>query len=142
VNTTGYGGRKLKKSARVQTNDLQNQYLSLIIEGDIEKFATINPRYLRLYGEAGKQVFGKVSIVPSEKYPFNIVEVKAINGNHISTKVEKLEEQKGQGYILLVENTLKESGHYNDTIQLRTDNNIRPFLYVKVYGNIFERPRK
>lgn len=132
----------LQKSARVETNDINNQFLPLIIEGQVEAFASINPRYLRLYGEVGKEISAKVSIIPSEKYGFTILEARAIKGEHISTKLEKFGDQKDQEYVLVVENTLKEKGRYNDTVRLKTDSKIRPVLFVKVYGNIFERPQK
>ncbi len=116
--------------------------MSLVIEGQVEDFASIYPRYLRLCGEVGEQISAKVSIIPSDRYQFNILEVKAIKGENIRMKLEKHEDQKAKGYLLVVENTLKEKGRYNDTIQLRTDSKVRPVLMVRVYGNIFERPQE
>jgi hypothetical protein len=140
VNTAGYGGRALKKSATVITNDPDTPEFELIIQGDVDSFATITPPYLRLVGNAEEKISSKVIIVPSEKYPFEILEVKALNGENIEFYLEKNQKGDKPGYTLTVENLLKQQGRYYDTVQLKTDSKIKPFLTVKVYGNIFEKP--
>jgi hypothetical protein len=47
------------------------------VQGDVDLFATITPAYLRLFGNVGEKISGKVVILPSEKYPFKILAVKA-----------------------------------------------------------------
>jgi hypothetical protein len=140
VNTTGYGGRSLKKSATVVTNDPNNAEFELTMQGEVDSFATIKPAYLRLYGNVGEKISGKVVILSSEKYPFNILQVKALNGENIKFNLEKNLKGNGAGYTLTVENLMEHQGRYYDTVQFKTDSTIKPFLTVKIYGNIFEKP--
>lgn len=130
----------MKKSAIVVTNDPNTAEFELTMQGEVDAFATITPAYLRLYGNAGEKISGKVVILLSEKYPFNILEAKAQDGQNIKFNIEKDLKGNEPGYTLTVENLMEQEGRYYDTIQLKTDNNIKPFITVKVYGNIFEKP--
>lgn len=130
----------MKKSATVVTNDPNIAEFVLTMQGEVDAFATITPAYLRLYGNAGEKISGKVVILLSEKYPFNILEAKAQDGQNIKFNIEKNLKGNEPGYILTVENLMEQEGRYYDTIHLKTDNNIKPFITVKVYGNIFEKP--
>lgn len=130
----------MKKSATVVTNDPKTTEFELTMQGDVDSFATITPAYLRLYGNVGENISGKVVILLSEKYPFKILEVKAQDGHNIQFNLE--EDLKGNkpGYTLTVENLMEQQGRYHDTIQFKTDSTIKPLLTLKVYGNIFEKP--
>lgn len=139
MNTTGYGGRTLKKSAVVYTNDPANKEVKLDVQGDVESFATISPAQLRLYGTIGEKIYGNVVILPSEKYPFKILDVKAENGQYINYSLEEDPKGNSKGYILTVENLLEQKGRYLDTLQIKTDSKIRPVFTVKIYGNILEK---
>jgi hypothetical protein len=110
------------------------------VQGDVDLFATITPVYLRLFGNVGEKISGKVVILPSEKYPFKILAVKAMNGQTIKFNLENNQKEDKPGYMLIVENLMEKPGRYYDTIQLKTDSKLKPFLTVKVYGNIFEKP--
>jgi hypothetical protein len=110
------------------------------MQGDVDFFATITPAYLRLFGKAGEKISGKVVILPSEKYPFKILAVKALDGQNIKLNLEKNQKEDKSGYMVTVENLMEQQGRYYDTIQLTTDSKLKPFLTVKVYGNIFEKP--
>jgi hypothetical protein len=139
VNTTGFGGKNLSKSAIIHTNDPVNQKVTLTISGDVDKFATVVPERLRLYGPVGEKIEGKVSIVPEEKFAFNIVDVRAIKGENIRYKIEKTGDDKSSGYLLTVENQMEKVGRYFDSIHLKTDSKIRPVITVRVYGNIYQK---
>jgi hypothetical protein len=109
------------------------------VQGDVDLFATITPAYLRLFGNVGEKISGKVVILLSEKYPFEILEANALNGQNIKFNLEKNQKEDKPGYMLTVENLMEKQGRYYDTIQLTTDSKLKPFLTVKVYGNIFEK---
>jgi hypothetical protein len=110
------------------------------VQGDVDLFATITPANLRLFGNVGEKISGKVVILLSEKYPFEILAAKALNGQNIKFNLEKNQKEDKPGYMLTVENLMEKQGRYYDTIQLTTDSKLKPFLTVKVYGNIFEKP--
>lgn len=132
----------MKKTANVRTNDPENPNHVLTMAGAVESFATVKPSYLRLYGNVGQKVTGRVSIVPSEKYAFKIVEAKPVKGENISVSLEEKPEKGKTGYVLTIDNLLEQEGRYYDSVQIKTDSKIQPMLTVKVYGNIYDRPRE
>ncbi|MBW1821515.1 MAG: hypothetical protein JRI92_07085 [Deltaproteobacteria bacterium] len=142
VNTNGYGGRKMNKSIRVETNDPNNKNFNLKITGDVEKFVTISPSRLRLSGESGASIKGSVKIIPEKKYPFKILSVSAKNGKDIHQELKEAEHKEGKGYLLTVENIKKDAGRYFDVITLKTDSKIKPEIQISVYGNISSNSKK
>jgi hypothetical protein len=140
VDTSGFGGKSLKKTATVLTNDPAAPKSVLTMEGEVEAFAVINPPYLRLYGKTGEKISGEVTITPSDKYEFRIVDAKPLKGDNIQVKFEQNSKEDASGYLIKVDNTMEEKGRYYDTIHIKTDSEIKPLLTVKIYGNIFEKP--
>jgi len=147
----------MSKSIRVQTNDPTKSNIRLQISGQVEKFVTIQPMMASMIGFSSEPIESKVRIIPEEKYPFKILEVKAEKGGHIAYKLEektfseppepgkpKSEEPEAEkpkieksGYELTVENIKKDPGRYRDFIYLKTDSEVRPEIVIKVFGNIF-----
>jgi len=109
----------------------------LTILGNVEKYATITPKVVKLYGPIGKQIKRSATITPEEKYPFKIVNVRAKSGKNINYKLEEIKGSKVVKYILTIENIKKEKGKYHDVIHLKTNNKIHPEIKIRVYGNIF-----
>lgn len=112
--------------------------MRLDISGKIDKFATILPEGVRLSGPLGTTIGGKVKIIPQEKYPFSITEVKALDGKNILFKLEETSDPQEKGYLLHIENTKKDAGRYRDTIVLKTSSELKPELQIRIYGNIFD----
>lgn len=137
VNTSGYGGRTLRKKATVFTNDSKRPVLRLTITGAVKRFAEIHPKRIYLSGYGSDPIRGVVAIVPTDDNPFKIVNAKAKIGRDI--RIE-LKGPSHKGYELHVENLKKSKGRYTDTIQLRTDSKIKPLLVVRVIGNIKTKP--
>ena len=130
----------MRKTAGVFTNDKSRPRQDLIITGLVEKFVTINPRHVNLRGTAGDSIKTKVTLIPEEKYPFKILNVRARNGKYIKFQLEEVQRSDDVGYEIRVENLKKDAGRYYDTIIVDTDSKIRPHLDVRVYGYL--RPRK
>ena len=103
---------------------------------------TIQPRQIRLRGFSGDSIKRKVTIIPLEKYPFKILNVRAKNGNDIRFQLQEEKSEKGLQYALMVENLRLQKGRYFDIITLETDSKIRPTLSVRVYGDIRPRPKE
>ncbi len=122
----------------METSDKKNPVVRLEVAGEIEAFAKIVPSGVRLSGAPGTPVSGEVKIIPNEKYPFSITEVKAREGKDIVFKLDELSSETEKGYVLHIENTRKETGRYRDTILLKTTSTIKPELQVRVYGSIFD----
>ena len=141
MNTSGYGGRKLKKSATVFTNDKSRAKIQLGISGDVERFATINPKMVSFRGFPGDSLKQTVKIIPIDKYPFKIVDVSAKKGDNIKFALSEIKQSPVVGYALFVENTKKDTGTYSDTIIVKTDSSIKPEFSVRVYGYIRARSK-
>ncbi len=130
----------MRKTAGVYTNDKSRPRQDLIITGQVEKFVTISPRHVNLRGTAGDAIKAKVTLIPEEKYPFKILNVRAKSGKYIKFQLEEVRQSDNIGYEIRVENLKKDAGRYYDTIIVNTDSKIRPHLDVRVYGYL--RPRK
>ena len=139
INTTGYGGRMLKKKIFVETND-HGFFLTVI--GNVNRFATVIPSSVKLYGLEGKQITATVTIIPDKKYLFKIVGVSAKNGKNINFRLEETKDTKGTRYLLSIENMKKKKGRYKDIVFLKTDSKIRPEIKISIHGNITEGTRK
>ena len=129
----------MNKSITVETNDQKNPKLNLTVFGMVEKFVTIIPKNVILRGFVGEKLKTTVKIIPEEKYPFKIIESKAINGKNISFKLEEHKLSKGMEYVLTVENLKKDKGRYSDNISLKTDSEIRPLIRISVNGSIRDK---
>jgi hypothetical protein len=105
----------------------------------VEKFVTITPNNAILRGFVGDQLKTTVKIIPEDKYPFKIIESKAIDGKNIRFKLEEHKLSKGIEYVLTVENLKKDKGRYYDNISLKTDSKIRPMIRIRVNGTIRDR---
>ena len=128
----------LHKTVTVETNDKKNSVVQLEISGKVERFATIQPTSVNLSGPVGQPIAREVKIIPQEKYPFSVSEVKALDGKNILLKLEEVTKPPEKGYVLHIENTKKDKGRYRDTIVLKTTSKIKPELEIRVYGNIFD----
>ena len=142
INTQNYGGSRVNKGATVYTNDNKNARLRLSISGNVDKFAIIRPRQVRLRGFVGEPIQTKVTIIPEEKYPFKVQKVRARDGRNIRFQLEEENNKEGLRYALIVENQRAQKGRYFDVITLETDSQIRPTLDVRVYGDLMSRPAK
>jgi hypothetical protein len=142
LNTSGYGGRRLKKTAEIYSDDKKLPVARVQISGIVEKFLTIIPRAISLRGFVGDDIKRSVTIIPEKKYDFKITKVRARNGKHIHFELKEIEGTGRKEYSLTVENLLAKEGRYSDLIILETDSKIRPRVNVKVYGNLRQRPAK
>ena len=132
MDTSGYGGHKLEKSADVMTNDPKEPVVHLTIVGSVDRFATITPRMLSLRGVSGETLQGSVSIVPEEKYPFKILETYALDGK-LKVQLGPAARDGRTAYALQVENLRTEAGSYQDTVRVKTDHPLQPEMDVRVY---------
>jgi len=117
----------------VLSNDPIHSKYKLLISGQVEKFATILPKTLRLTGEINQKIVGSVSIVPEKKYPFKILKAEAKNGKRIQYQ---LDEGNGSAYKLNVETTSATPGIYSDAIVLKTDSPIQPEIPIRIFAQI------
>lgn len=132
VNTKGYGGQKITKSATVYTNDPKKKRIKLRMTGNVAVFADIDPKSIKLIGAPGETVRAVVKIVPTEAYPFRIDGEPETGKNTYRCSLE----EKNGTYILTAENLATENAVYFDTVVLRTDHPAKPEIEIRVVGRI------
>jgi hypothetical protein len=142
VNTSGYGGKTLKKNIDVFTDDPKAVSTTLNISGEVLLFAKLEPTYARLVGPSGTDVKRTVTITREKAYPFTVLDAKANKGKDIRIALDEFSNDKGDGYILTIENTKTTPGRYADKIILSTDSKVKPTITIPVYGQIIAPPPK
>ena len=141
MSTKGYGGRELNKSARVITNDPENQEIRLMVRGEVEKFATVQPKRVNLSGTVGETIEQTVTIIPETKEPFRILKTSAMKGTEITHELKETEVSGKPAYELTIANTKDNPGRYYDRITLLTSRSDHTPLSVIVTGNIREKAK-
>ena len=129
---------RFRDTIRLFTTNKMQEEITIPIWGEIKppEVASIKPRRLTLRGSAKEQVKGSVKIIPNDKYPFSITEVKPRDGKNIKYDLKEMEESGKKVYVLTVENLKKEKGRYYDTINLKTDNKHLPEIRISVSAGI------
>jgi len=140
VNTSGYGGRTLKKTIKVYTNDRQTPVSDVTVAGEVKRFANISPPRVLLNGEVGEDLKVVVRISPVSEGLFDISEARADKGEDIRFTLTDGKETDGRVHTLVIENTRKGAGRYQDIIRLSTTNKVQKEIVIPVWGNI--RPRQ
>jgi hypothetical protein len=132
VNTKGYGGRKIDKSATVYTNAPKSNAVKLRMTGKVAVYADIEPESIKLVGPPGETVRAVVRIMPTEAFPFRIVGEPETGKNFYRCALE----EKDGAYILTAENLATEDTVYFDTVTLKTDSPDNPEIRIRVVGKI------
>ena len=132
LDTEGYGGEEIEKTATVYSNDPKSKGVVLKMIGAVKVFADINPKAIKLFGAPGEKIRSVVEIVPSKDYPFHIVGEPETGKDSYRCSVE----EKDGKYILTAENLTTKNGIYLDTVVLKTDYSKKPEIRISVFGNI------
>jgi hypothetical protein len=120
----------------VHTNDPRKSVMELTVSGMVEKFAEIRPARVRLSGRVDELVTAVAEIVPRPDYPFNIKNIRAMNGRHIRFSLASKTAAGSTIYEITVTSTRPDPGGISDVIYMDTDSPIRPTLQVSVSGMI------
>lgn len=136
VSTKGYGGKEVKETVHIQTNDKQRPGLSVTVMGFVEKFADITPPRAMMTGAVGTPVKAQIKIIPRDQLPFKIINTRARYGKSMKFHLEEVKETEKVSYLLNIENIKEDKGRYNDMIYLQTDNPKVPEIQIHVMGNI------
>jgi hypothetical protein len=139
VDTSGYGGRRLRKVTVVYTNDPRSPELKLTIAGKVEEVVTINPRRVVFQGAAGQPLTRTVVIMPRKGYPFKVIDTQTDKPNNFRYDLKQVDGGGNSYYLLTVENLRQKKGRYSGYIIMKTDSKFIPKLYVAVTGHIFEK---
>lgn len=122
----------MSKSIQVTTNDPATPQFKLSVSGNVKKVADVQPDYVRMSGRLGSKMEKKISIIPTDEFPFKIKSVKTRETGNISINYRST----GRGYELTVTNTYSKEGGYDDEIIITTDNPKVPNLRIPVNAYI------
>jgi hypothetical protein len=122
----------------VYCNDPRRQQFSLVMLGTVERFASIEPNFAKLFGRAGADIHATIRIIPEDRYRFRILGPMEKQTNNVHYLLSRLDNPGRQGYLLTVKNVRKEKGRYFEQIVLKTDSPIKPQIKIKIYGNVTE----
>jgi hypothetical protein len=136
--TCGGGGKNLKKTLTVATNDPDNARISLTVKAKIIKPYTLQAERVKLKGNLGETIKKTLKLSPTDDNPFTVQEVTAKRGRNIRFDLEEIWKRNRVRYKLTVENTAKTPGIYFDTLYIKTDSNIKPIISITVIGKIGE----
>lgn len=137
VHTGNNGGKPLRKSFRVFTNDPAQPRIELIVSGKVMTFAEIDPAYVRLNGGQGELLSATVNILPRKGYPFEVKDVSVSGDKSIQVALHPLGKNPIQdGYQLEVTSKKSEVGTFRGSIVVQTDSKQKPKFYIPVSGRI------
>ena len=138
LRTDGYGGRALKKRIKVFTDDPDTPTAYLTIQGFVEKVVDIIPRTLVFQGNSGEVMEKTITIIPTEKYPLNILELNFKTGQYLTCELKKTQINGKQGFKIIVRIKKDAKGNFYDKLLIKTDSRIKPFItvWVKVRLNV------
>ncbi len=134
--TKGYGGKKVRESVSIVTNDPEQPRLEVVLTGQVETFAQITPDRVYFAGPAGKPLSVEIEIVPRKDLPFTITRISARKGSFIEyEQTEGCADGKNR-CVIRVENTRTEKGRYSDALTVHTDSKIKPSFPIYISGTI------
>lgn len=125
----------VKYKIRADTNDPEQEYLDLIVQGCVDPVMHVDPKKVMLEGNAGENIETELTITSDPRHHFKMLSAVSKKGK-TSCSFEELEDPESSKYLLKVTNLSKEKGKYRDYIYVETDSDIRPGISITVKGDI------
>lgn len=130
----------MKKVTLVKTDDPNKKKLNLTVTGWVEKIVEIDPDPVYLHGKPGETLGATVTITPSDKYGFSILEMEQRGKSNIEATLIKPGKVQKQWQIK-VKSYSKTADDLYDVLTLKTDSKFRPILTIRIYA-IFREPAR
>ncbi len=130
----------MKKEIKVITNDPDHKHLNLVLTGQVERFAEINPQAVNLNGKPGDTLQAVVLVTPSEKYPFTIQALE----KKFNTKIEAtlIRPEKGsKSWRIKIKCRSDKVEDLFDEVILKTDSKVSPNLGIRVSAVFVENKK-
>lgn len=130
----------MKKVIQVKTDDPAKKKFSLVVTGLVEKIVDINPASVYLDGNPGETLEAVVTITPSEKYPFSILQMEQKNNNRIkATLIAPTGDMKS--WKISINSRSEKAEDLYDVLTLKTDSQYEPTLTIRVYAIFLEKKK-
>lgn len=117
----------------MKTDDPDKKKFNLTVTGWVEKVVEIDPDSVYLRGRPGETLEATVTITPSDKYGFSILEMEQRIKSHIeATLIEPGKKQKQ--WQIKIKSYSKTADDLYDVLTLKTDSKLRPALTIRIYA--------
>ncbi len=130
----------MNKTIQVKSDDSAKRVFNLVVRGPVEKIVDIDPQSVYLEGKPGDTLEKVITITPSQKFPFSILEVKQKNNTPILLDWTQLENKK-KSWQVNIKTTSDKAQNFYDVLEIKTDSKYKPLIVIRVYA-VFIAPRK
>jgi hypothetical protein len=131
LNTRGYEG-KLRKTARVYTNDPKNSQDTIVIEALVKTPITLSDRIVFLQGTTQEAVSRAVDIKGELNKPLKLEPVDYTLDKKVKFNIEEV--AKGKHYRVTFTSIPNAGNYYQGLLRLRTSYPERPEVVIHVRG--------
>ena len=131
LSTRGYDG-KVRKSARVYTNDPNSPTDIITIEAFVKTPIVVSPKSVFIQGKITERLTRSVDIKGDPAKPLKIEPVKFTLNNKLKYSIEEV--SAGKHYRINFTSIPSVAEHYRGTLRLRTNYPEKPELLIFVRG--------
>lgn len=130
----------MTKTILVKTDDPQQNTLNLVVTGQVERIAEINPPAVYLNGKAGDTLEAVISITPSEKYAFTLLGLEKRNNSRIEATLIHPEKEGKTWQVRIKCHSDKAEDLYDELI-LKTDSKYVATLGIRVSALFLDKKK-
>jgi hypothetical protein len=131
INTKGYDGR-LRKTAKVYTNDPWHPVVRIKIEAFIKSLIDLSPRYVLLQGSRGDRITRTVHIRAELDKPLRIEPIQFNLDRWLNYSIKEIEQ--GKVYQVRFTTIPNSIAYYRGYLRLRTNYPERPEIFIGIRG--------
>ena len=123
------------------TDDPNNPTTYLTIQGFVEKVVDITPKTIVFQGDSGDIMEKTITIIPTEKYPLNILDLEFKNGQYLTCELKKTQINGKQAFKILVKIKKDAKNNFYDKVLIKTDSSVKPLISIWVRARLKTTPK-
>ena len=135
VDTKGYTG-KVRKSAKIYTNDPKDKFHYISIEAMIRPAITVSPESVHLEGKAGQVAERFVEIRAEKKMALRLEPISFDLDQKVTYRVEEV--QRGKLFRVHFSNRPGPEGIYHGFLRLKTNYPEKPEVNIRIRGKFIK----
>jgi len=135
IDTKGYEG-KIRKKAKVYTNDPRNKLEVLRIEAFVKAVISVSPKYVSLKGMADRKITKTVRVRAQEDKPLKLEPSHFNLSNKVDYRIEEVE--AGREFRIHFTSIPGNAGIYRGFLKLKTNYPERPEITIRIKGKFRE----
>ena len=131
VKTKGYRGR-VRKTARVITNDPQRSILRIRMDGFVKVSIYVSSRYVHLIGNSYKKISKNIQVRAEMDRPLELTPVFFNLAGKVSYNIQEIE--KGRKFQIHFETIPGNLTSFRGVLRLKTNYPEKPEIYLQIRG--------